>query len=121
MRVNDLTIKVAAHSPSLQIYNCMVDVVRPVKVTTSTGVVESLTTLASNLMCAIKWKSGSEKILFNKESYFLDAVMTCRVIPGVVVKVSDRVVYQGNTFEIVDVISINNLGRRLSVALRRVQ
>lgn len=120
MQINDTTISITGHTPRLQIYNCLVDVVRPVKVATSTGAVESTVTLATNLMCAIRWKMGSEKILFAKETHFLDAVLTCRVIAGVTVKTSDRIVYKGGVFEIVDVTDINNLGRRLRIALRRL-
>lgn len=120
VRINDTTIEIDAHSPSLQIYNCIVDVVRPVRVTTSTGRQESDDTLASNWPCAIKWKSGTEKVLFNKDTYFLDAILISRVIPGVTVKQSDRVIFDGDTFEIVDVRDVNNLHRRLRIALRRV-
>lgn len=120
VRVNDTTIDVGAHSPSLQVYNCMVDVVRPVRVNTSTGQQETVVAIASNWLCAIRWKSGAEKILFDKKSYFLDAVLTCRVIPGETVKVTDRIVYLDDVFEIVDLMDINNLGRRLRIALRRV-
>lgn len=119
--VNSTTIRITHHSPSLQIYNCIVDVVRPVKVTTSTGISESTNVLATNWLCAIKWKMGSEKILFDKETYFLDAILTCRVIPGVTVETSDRIVYQGDVFEIVGIIDINNLGRRLRIAIRRLK
>ncbi len=120
MRVNDTTIEVQSHSPSLRVYNCGVDVVRPVRTTTSTGQAETTVALATDWQCAIKWKSGAEKILFGKNSYFLDAVLICRVIPGVVVKVSDRIIYLGDAFEIVDVRDINNLGLRYKIALRRI-
>ena len=119
MQINGTTINITAHTPRLQIYNVLVDIVRPVKISTSTGIEESTVVLAANLMCAIGWKTGSEKIMFNKVSYFLDAIMICRVF-GTAVKVSDRVVHQGNVFEIVDVMDISNLGRRWKIALRRI-
>ncbi len=121
MRINGTTIAITAHNPSLQIYNVVVDVVRPVRVTTSTGISESTSTLISNLPCAIEWKNENERILFDKETYFLDAVLTCRNVAGVTVKTSDRVVYRSDVFEIVGVIDIDNLGRRLRIALRRIK
>lgn len=121
MRINGTTINITAHSPSLQIYNCIVDVVRPVKVPTSTGIGESTTTLISNMECEIEWKREAEKILFDKETYFLDAVLLCRKVAGVTIKTSDRIVYQGDVFEIVGVIDIDNLGRLLRIAIRRIK
>ncbi len=120
MRFNDTTIEVDSHNPSLRVYNCAVDVVRPVRVTTSTGQAETTVVLATDWQCAITWKSGVEKILFDKDTYFQDAVLICRVIPGVVVKVSDRIVYRGDVFEIVDVRDISNLGRRYRIAIKRI-
>lgn len=120
MRINGKTFDIAAHNPSLRVYNCSVDVVRITTVTTSTGKAESRTTLATDWQGAIEWKSGAEKILFDKTTYFQDAVLLCRVIPGETVTTNDRIVYQGNDYEIVDVVDIDNLGRRLRIALRRV-
>ena len=120
MRINDTTISIAGHNPGLKIYNVVVDIIRIVKVVTTTGVQESTETLASSWSCAIKWKMGSEKILFDKETYFLDAVLTCRVIGDVTVTTDDRIVHDGNVFEIVGLIDINNLGRRLKIAIRRL-
>ena len=120
MRINATTISITGHNPALRIYNVVVDIIRIVKVVTSTGIQESTETLASNWSCAINWKMGSEKILFDKETYFQDAVLTCRVIGGVTITNTDRVVHEGNVFEIVGITDINNLGRRLKIALRRV-
>ena len=121
MQINDTTIALVAHDPSLRIYNVLVDVVRPVKISSPTGIVESTTVLVSNMSAAIKWKSSEEKILFDKESYFLDAVMSCRVPAGVIILSTDRIVHQGITYEIVaPPTNVNNLGTLLRIALRRV-
>lgn len=120
MRINDTTFDVMAHSPSLRIYNVTVGVERVTTVTTSTGKQELLVSLATNWPGAIKWKSGKEKVMFDKDTYFQDAVLTIRVIPGVTVITKDRIVFDDNTYEIVDIVDINNLGRRLSIAIRRV-
>lgn len=119
--INGTTIAITGNSSALSIYNVVVDVVRPVSVTTSAGQEESTTALATNWMCAIIWKIGREKVLFDKTSHLLDAVMTCRVIPGVTVLRSDRVIHNDVSYDIVDVIDINNLGRRLKIVLRRVE
>lgn len=121
MQINSTTIDITGHNPSLQIYNCTVDVLRPVKVVISTGVAESYTTLVSNWACAIRWKTGRERIMFDKTSYFMDAELTCRVPGGVTIKTTDRVVYNSDVFEIVGLTDIQNLGRRLRISIKRIE
>lgn len=120
MRINDTTFDVIAHSPSLRIYNCLVDVVRITTVTTSTGRQEVRTALATNWQSSIKWKSGKEKVMFDKDTYFQDASVLMRVIPGETVTTKERIVYLDKDYEIVDVMDISNLGTRLLIAIRRV-
>ena len=121
MRINGTTIDITAHSPSLRVYNVLVDVLRPVRVQTSTGAAENLEVIASNISGHIKWKSGNEKILFDKTTHLLDATLKCRVIPGVTIATTDRIRYNGDTFEIVDVVNVNNLGQLLSIDLRKIE
>lgn len=121
MKINGTEINITATTSALNIYNVIVDVVRPVSEITSTGREEELETLAENWLCSIKWKSGKEKILFDKTSHLLDAELICRVIPGETVKRSDQIIHNDISYDIVDVIDINNLGRRLKIVLRRVE
>lgn len=119
MQINDTTIDIVGYDNALHIYNCRVDVVRPVRSATSTGIAETTVMLVYRLMCAIEWKMGSEKILFDKETYFLDAILTCRNVAAGVIETTDRIVYKDDTFEIVGIVDIDNLGRRLRIAIKR--
>ena len=121
MRINNTIIDVTAHNPALRIYNVVVDVLRPVKVVTSTGVAESTITLVSNLMCAIRWKSGSERILFDKITHYLDATLRCRRPAGVTLTTDDRIRHDSKDYEIVDIVDVNNLGRLLKMSIRKVE
>ena len=121
MRINNTTIEIDAHSPALKIYNVVVDIVRPVKVRTSTGPAESELVLAGGIAAHIKWRRGGEKVMFDKDTHLLDATLHCRVIAGTTIKTTDRVKYNGDTYEIVDVVNVNNLNRLLSIDLKKVE
>ena len=120
MRIGNTTIGVTAHSPALRIYNVVADFVRTVRVHTSTGPQESELVLASSVPAAIKWKRGREKVLFDKDTHLLDAAMRCRMIPGVTVTTKDRIRFNGDTYEIVDVVDVRNLHLLMAIDLRKV-
>lgn len=120
MQINDTTIAITSHSPALQIYNVVVDVIRLTKVSTSTGIESSETVVVSNMPCEIRWKTGRERILFDKMSYFRDATLKCRV-QGATISTNDIIRYAGLDYEIVSVIDLRNLHKLLAIDIRRVQ
>lgn len=120
MQINNTTIAITSHSPSLQIYNVVVDVIRLTRISTSTGIQESKETIVSNMLCSIRWRTGSERILFDKMSYFRDATLRCRS-QGKTITKADRIRHGGLDYEIVSVIDVNNLGQLLMIDIRRVE
>ena len=120
MRINRTTIGVTAHSPALRIYNVVVDVIRIVKVITSTGEQVSEVVLAGSVPAGIKWKRGSEKVMFDKDTHWLDATLRCRAIAGVTVTDKDMIKFAGESYEIVDVVDVRNLGRLLKIDIRKI-
>ncbi len=120
MEINGTTIRISQHTPALQIYNVVVDVIRLVRVATSTGTEESEQIIVSSLAAHIRWRSGSEKVLFDKNTYFRDATLRCRQ-PVVTVTTNDRIRYNGLDYEIVGIVDVKNLGILLSMEIRRVQ
>ncbi len=119
MQINRTTIDITAHNPALQIYNVVVDVIRLVKVPGSTGIDETEVVLVSGLQAHIRWRTGRERILFDKTTWFRDATLKCRV-QAVTITTHDRIRHNGLDFEIVSLIDVNNLGRRLLMDIRRI-
>lgn len=120
MQIGSTTISITQSNPSLQIYNVIVSVIRPVNEVTSTGTEETETTLIASLSAHIVWRTGRERILFDKSTYFRDATLICRTPAGVVITTRDRVRHNGLDYEIVSLIDIRNLGRRLRMDIRRI-
>ena len=118
INVNSTIIKASGTSNRLKVYNCLVDVMRDTKTSGGMGTGRTPVTLHSDMLCAIKWKSGGEKILFNKETHYLDAIMRCRKVD---ITTKDKIEYKGKTYRIVDLYDYNNLGKRLVIALRKVE
>jgi head-tail adaptor len=79
---------------------------------------ESSSTLHENLPCRINWKRGSEKIFLDKNTYFRDVKLYCRVVD---VTVEDRVQYGSTIYQIVDVSNVDEAGRLLVLDLKLVQ
>lgn len=118
IHVNSKTFTATSTYNRLKVYNCLVDVIRDTKTTGGMGTGKTPVTLYANMQCTIKWKSGGEKILFNKTTHYLDAILRCRMA-GITTK--DRIVYKGKSYEIVDLYDYNNLGRRLVIGLRKIE
>lgn len=118
--VNDTTIAITRHTPALQVYNVFVDVIRLVKVVTSTGTQDDETVIVGNMPCKIRWRTGRERILFDKTSYFRDATLRCRV-QAATITTNDIIRHAGLDYEIVSVIDDRNLGVLLIIDIRRVQ
>lgn len=120
MQINDTTIAITQHNPALQVYNAFVDVIRLVRVVTSSGTQKSETVIVSNMPCAIRWRSGKERILFNKTTYFRDATLRCRV-QAETITTNDIIRHNGLDYEIVSAIDVRNLHKLLVIDIRRVE
>jgi len=118
IQAGETAIEATSVTNGVAIYNIVVDVIRMTKVTSGTGTTETPVTIVSNMLCSIKWKSGGEKILFNKETHYLDAVLRCR--KSVTILCSDKISYNGDTYEIVDLYDYNNLGRLYVIAIKKI-
>lgn len=101
-------------------YNLTVDIIRDTFSTDGEGTVKTPVILVSSLPSHIAWIKGRQRVMFNKDTHYLDAVVHCRMPEGVTVKVTDRVLYDGEYFEIVDTEDVNNLGTLLRIAIRKV-
>ena len=118
--VGDTTIEATSVVNSVAVYNVTVDVIRNTVVVGARGNANTPVTIVNDMPCTIKWTSGREKMLFNKKTHLLDAVLRCRVPAGVTIVVSDIIEYDSKQYEIVDVVDFNNLGKILVIGLRKV-
>lgn len=82
------------------------------------GSTETETVLYRNLPCRINWKSGSQRILFDKDTYFRDGVIYCRVVA---VTTENRIRYGSVIYEIVDVHNADEVGRFLVLTIKLVE
>lgn len=104
---------------SLQgLFNAKVNILRITSTPSAMGPTEVANVLHHNLSCRINWKSGTQKIFFDKETYFRDAKLYCNVVD---VTVKDRVRYGTKTYQIVDVSNIDEAGRYMSLDLKLVE
>lgn len=106
---------------SVAIYNLTVDIIRDTKVNSSEGISITPVTLVNLMPCHIKWLSGREKLLFNKDTHLLDGLLFCRKPVGVTIVNSDRVLYNSEYYEITDVRDVNNLGILLYLSIKKVK
>jgi len=103
------------------VYNLTCNVVRMTKNNTALGVTEVPVIVGTAMPCSIKWLSIKESLKFNKETSVLDAILNCRVPAGVTITNIDKVVYNGEYYEITSVEDVNNLGVLLKLGLRRIK
>jgi len=71
--------------------------------------------LYQNLPCRINWSKGSEKIQFDKNTYYRDGKLYCRPIE---VTVKERVKYNGATYSIIDSNNVDNMNRYLVMDIK---
>ncbi len=119
--VGDTTIEATSVVNSVAIYNITVDVIRVTKATTARGQTETPVTIVNDMPCHIKWTSGRERMMFHKETHFLDAVLHCRVPAGVTIVVTDKIIYNSKYYEIVDLYDLNNLGKLLVITIKKIK
>lgn len=116
--INGTTIEATAHHNVLSVYNILVDIIRLAKIKTSIGANATEQVPYHNLPAAIRWSKGSEKLMFDKTTWYRDATMRCRYCD---IKTTDKVRYLGKDFEIVDIINFRNLNKRLVITLKRLE
>ena len=116
--INGTTIAVDSVTENPAVYNVLVDVIRLAKTNTSGGLSEVEDVAVNDMPAHIKWLSSTTKMLFNKQTWMLDAILNCRIAD---ILITDRIRYNAEDFEIVDIIDVRNLGVLMKVALKRIQ
>ena len=100
------------------LFNSTVNVIRITKVKDDFGShTEAEVVLHNNLKCRINWVRGSEKVFFDKDTWFRDAKLYCNVVD---IQTKDRIVYNGTSYEVVNVSNPDNMGRYLIVEMRLI-
>ena len=118
--VGDTNFDMTSVVNSISSYNVTVDVIRITKVNGALGISETDVDIVNDLPCDIKWKTGREKILFDKETHLLDAVLHCQKPAGVDIVNTDKISYNSEDYEIVDVVDVNNLGVLLVIGIKKI-
>lgn len=118
IQAGSTVFEVTSHTNSVGVYNILVDVIRITKTNTAGGPTEAEAVLHANMPACIKWKSGGEKILFNKETHYLDALLRCRKVD---ITTKDRIRYNAQDYEIVDLYDFENLGILLVIGLHKIE
>lgn len=121
IQVNDTVIDVAGTTSSIGVYNCFVNVVRIVRTNTAVGISEEPSNVVANMPCRIRFHAGRERMQFDKQTWYRDATLHCRIPAGVTITTKDRIDYKGDIFEIVDVVDFRNLGKLLKIGLKRIE
>lgn len=100
-------------------FNAKVNVLRITKVDdTMMGSTEVPVVLHSNLPCRINWSRGAERIMFDKNTYYRDAKLFCRVVD---ITVKDRISYNGTVYQIADVSNVDNKNRFLVLDIKLIE
>ena len=121
IQVGDTEIGVTSVVNSVSVYNIFCNVIRDTKVNSSEGLSLTPVTIVASMPCHIQWKGGREKVMFDKDTHYLDAVLHCRKPAGVTIVTTDRIYYNSEYYEIVDVRDFRNLGVLLKITIRKVK
>jgi len=62
----------------------------------------------TDLPCRIQWSSGREKMMFDKKTWYRDGKVFCQVKD---ITVEERVKYGGKTYQVVNVIDVDQAGK----------
>ncbi len=101
------------------LYNKTIDIIRIVRATDSMGgFTETESVLHNNLPCRINWSKGSEKIMFDKITYYRDAKLYCSVVD---ITTKDRIRYNSQDYEIVGLSDVDEVGKFLTIEIRRIE
>lgn len=120
IHVGETAIEATFVVNSVAVYNVLVDVIRDTKINSSEGIAITPVPLHVSVPCHIKWKGG-EKLLFKKQSHYVDAILSCRKPTGETIVETDRILYNEKYYEIVNINDVNNLGKLLQIAIKRVK
>lgn len=82
------------------------------------GWTEEEEVLHKDLQCRINWLKGSERVMFSKDTWLIDARVYCSIVD---IKVTDRISYKGDIFEIVNVSNPDNANKYLTVEMKRIE
>lgn len=82
------------------------------------GKTESPVVVHRDLPCRINWSRGTEKIFFDKETYFRDAKVYCGVVD---ITVKHRLVFRDRTYRIVSVRNPDNMNRYLILDIKLIE
>jgi head-tail adaptor len=102
-------------------FNTKVNILRVTKTTNPGGLggyTEAENVLHENLPCRINWKKGSEKIWTDKNTYFRDARLYCRVVD---MTTKDKLQYNDTIYDIVDVNNVDEADRFIAVDFKLIQ
>jgi len=101
------------------LYNIKVNVIRITKTVGALGGwTEVKNILHNNLPCRFNHKLGTEKIFFDKNSYFRDVKMYCAIVD---INVKDRVVYNSATYEVVGISNVSEMSRYMAIDLKVIE
>lgn len=100
------------------LYNKRMEIIRLTRVSDDMGGwTETESILYTNEPCRVNWLRGSEKVFFSKDTHFRDAKIYCRVLP---ITSKDRVKYNGETYEIVNVSDPDDVGKYMIIEIKRI-
>lgn len=104
---------------SLQsLFNKKVNILRITNTPGAMGTSEVATVLHLDMPCRINWKNGSQKIFFNRKTYFRDGVIYCN--PADITE-ADRVQYGSKIYHIVGVNDTDEDDRLLKITIKLVE
>lgn len=113
------TVQSSGAATAVAVYNITVDVVRVVKTNTARGLAEVPSNIVTNMPARIRWSRGKERLQFDKQTAYRDGTLHCRIPAGVTITTKDKISYNGNDYEITAVEDFRNLGRLLSIGIKR--
>jgi len=100
-------------------FNTTIDVVRITRTNSALGSDETTTTLHDDLAAKWVWSNGDEAIVVGKVSRKVEASVFTSVVD---IKSSDRITYDSNSYEILDVQKHNNtLNKYLKIRVGRLR
>lgn len=82
------------------------------------GWTEAPAIIHQDVPCRINWSRGSEKIFFDKNTYFRDGKVYCGVINA---DVKNIVQYNGVNYEIVNISNVDEMNRYMILEIRLIQ
>lgn len=101
------------------LYNKTVDVLRITKTSDGGGSWTEVEVVhIHKLPCRINWLRGSERVMFDKDTWFRDAKLYCAVVD---VLVKDRISYNSKTYEIVNVSNPDEMDKYMIVEMRLIE